>query len=501
MPEPQSPLAATNPAPSPWWRIADFIVFGLWLTLVSVIEAHHEPWADEAIAWLIARDLSLKKIWFHELRYEGSPGLWHTILWIAQHWFHAPYPALGLIGVLCAAAGVAFILWKAPFPRPLSYLLVFSYFISYQYAVVARSYVLLPLFLFAAAFLYQDRSRPVRMTAVLILLANVSLHGALLAGSFGLCYLMDAFKDWPTLSEKVRRNYAYCIAAVVFTFLFLFIILKPTPDVGEFTPQVRQMMQPGFLKFELLVAYAFFDQLYLSALFLLLAAAWCFMRRKFLLFALPVSLLTLLFVLVHGRPHHTGTVFLAAIAALWVAWPTQSEMQGFSYTEHMTTYGITGLLVCLFCLNIWDAAVTMQNDYRYPYSGSKDAANFLKRVGADKTTIFGYTYGMSAVQAYFDHNILANIPTSYYQAGLPLYGAVMNLSELQAAAPQYVVVYGNDGSANILNAVDLPLRQMGYARVHFSDGHVFYKRLAVDTDIYYVYRREFRLQDGDLQVR
>ena len=176
-------------------------------------------------------------------------------------------------------------------------------------------------------------------------------------------------------------------------------------------------------------------------------------------------------------------------------------MQGFSYTEHMTTYGITGLLVCLFCLNIWDAAVTMQNDYRYPYSGSKDAANFLKRVGADKTTIFGYTYGMSAVQAYFDHNILANIPTSYYQAGLPLYGAVMNLSELQAAAPQYVVVYGNDGSANILNAVDLPLRQMGYARVHFSDGHVFYKRLAVDTDIYYVYRREFRLQDGDLQVR
>jgi hypothetical protein len=65
-------------------------VFGLWLALVGLIHGHHEPWAGESQAWLIARDLDLKKIWFYELRYEGTPGLWHTILWIAQHWFQAP---------------------------------------------------------------------------------------------------------------------------------------------------------------------------------------------------------------------------------------------------------------------------------------------------------------------------------------------------------------------------------------------------------------------------
>ncbi len=77
---------------------------------------YHEKWADEAQAWLIARDLDLKTIWFHELRYEGHPGLWHTILWMAQHVFHAPYAALGYIGVAFAIAGVAVLVFKAPFP-------------------------------------------------------------------------------------------------------------------------------------------------------------------------------------------------------------------------------------------------------------------------------------------------------------------------------------------------------------------------------------------------
>jgi hypothetical protein len=62
--------------------------------------SYHEKWADEAQAWLIARDLSLWRIFSYELRYEGSPGLWHLILWIAQHALDAPYAALGPIGLV-----------------------------------------------------------------------------------------------------------------------------------------------------------------------------------------------------------------------------------------------------------------------------------------------------------------------------------------------------------------------------------------------------------------
>ena len=91
---PASPNGAT------WWRIADFCVLSLWIAVTGFTLTYHEKWADEAQAWLIARDLSLPRIFFYELRYEGSPGLWHLILWIAQHVFHAPYAALGPLGLL-----------------------------------------------------------------------------------------------------------------------------------------------------------------------------------------------------------------------------------------------------------------------------------------------------------------------------------------------------------------------------------------------------------------
>ena len=117
---------------------------------------YHEKWADEAQAWLIARDLDLKTIWFHELRYEGSPGLWHTILWIAQHWFHCPMRALGYIGVAFAIAGAAVLIYKAPFPWYVRWPLAFTYVMVYQYAVIARPYTLLPLLCFLVAIFFKD---------------------------------------------------------------------------------------------------------------------------------------------------------------------------------------------------------------------------------------------------------------------------------------------------------------------------------------------------------
>src|ERR1035438_3311336 len=218
-------------SPVPWWQIADFGVFGLWVAIVGSTIHHHEKWADEAQAWLLARDLDLRTLWFHELRYEGTPGLWHSILWMAQRAFHLPYDAIGYVGMAFATAGAALVLFRAPLPRPLRWLLIFSYFMVYQYAVIARPYTLLPLLSFAAAALFKDLKHPVRMTVVLVLLANVSMHGIIIAGCLGLAYLIDGIKSWATLDRRVRRRYMLCVAAMAIAFVFLFVILKPTSDV------------------------------------------------------------------------------------------------------------------------------------------------------------------------------------------------------------------------------------------------------------------------------
>src|ERR1035437_1698486 len=203
--EPPAPAAV-----NPWWRIGDFGVFGLWIVVVSFTLQYHEKWADEGQAWLIARDLDLRTIWFHELRYEGSPGLWHTILWVAQHVFHAKYGALGYIGMAGATAGVALLIFKAPFPRFIRWPLAFTYFMVYQYAVIARPYTLLPLLCFLVAMLFKDVVHPERMTIVLVLVTMLTLHGAILAACFGLLYLVDAIKSWPQLNVQLRNLYFIC---------------------------------------------------------------------------------------------------------------------------------------------------------------------------------------------------------------------------------------------------------------------------------------------------
>lgn len=461
--------------------------------IVGFTIQHHEKWADEAQAWLMARDLDLHTLWFKELRYEGTPGLWHTILWVAQRVFHAPYDSISYIGMAFATAGMALVLFKTPFPRPLRWLLVFSYFMVYQYAVIARPYTLLPLLAFAAAILFKDIRHPERMTVVLVLLANLSLHGTIIAGCLGLAYLIDGIKSWATLENRVRARYVLCVAAMVITFLFLFVILKPTPDVEELVlkkdPAKYHIVEPPKLaRVESVLSGAFLDYSLPSGVFLLLAGAWCFMRRRLLTFALPTALLILLYTRVHGFAHHHGTLFVAAITGLWIAWPPEEEQRAFTTSERRATQGVIALLVCLFGINIWDAAVVIRHDYLYPYSGAEDAANYLRSVGAVGKPIFGYLYGVAGVQAYFDHNILSNLSTTYYHHGEPLKGRILDWEEIRAANPEYLIVHSlyPDIDYRTMNAA---LNSEGYKLVHFSDGYLFYKRAVYERQAYFIYRR------------
>ena len=90
--------------------------------------------------------------------------------------------------------------------------------------------------------------------------------------------------------------------------------------------QQLQMPSP-FKKLTTVVSGAFLDSFIPSALFLTVIACWCYTRKRLILFIAPVSMMILLYSLVHGYAHHHGTAFVAAITALWVAWPTDDEIR------------------------------------------------------------------------------------------------------------------------------------------------------------------------------
>ena len=146
------------------------------------------------------------------------------------------------------------------------------------------------------------------------------------------------------------------------------------------------------------------------------------------------------------------------------------------------------MLLCLCAVNIWDAAVVIHREYLYPYSGGRDAADYLKRVGADRGPIFGFLFGVVSVQAYFDHNVFANISTSYFHHGLPLEGTSLNEEELQRVKPKFVIAYSAE--PQLMMDTDVPLlNALGYELVHFSDGYYLYKRAVYQRETYFIFRR------------
>jgi hypothetical protein len=132
--------------------------------------------------------------------------------------------------------------------------------------------------------------------------------------------------------------------------------------------------------------------------------------------------------------------------------------------------------------------VVIHHEYLYPYSGAQDAAQYLKAVGADRGLIFGLKYGIVGVQAYFDHNILANIRTAYFHHGFPFDGAKVKEDDLQRVNPEYLVLCSREPQATVKEIIP-KLAGAGYEVVHFSDGYLLYKRTAGDRETYFIFRR------------
>ena len=59
---------------------AEILALLLYIIGTVLVSCFHEPWFDEAQAWLIARSASLYEILFEIPHYEGHPQMWHLPL-------------------------------------------------------------------------------------------------------------------------------------------------------------------------------------------------------------------------------------------------------------------------------------------------------------------------------------------------------------------------------------------------------------------------------------
>jgi hypothetical protein len=456
-------------------RLLDTCVLAGYATAVLTAVAHHEQWTDEAQAWLIARDMPFLKMMFSEMHYEGSPGLWHVILWVTQHVFHAQYQALNWIGAAFAIAGAGLLIFLAPFPRVVRYLMAFSYYLLYQYAVIARPYVLLLLCGGIAAIFYRRRNM-LPLAVSLAIMCGISLHGAILAGALAAGAAWHSIAEWKTLTSDERTRLFAALAIVSAAFVMVFVIAYPAHDVTT-----NHLQGGGLIKLVATLADVVIEPWGLGAALLIAIAAFTYWGGETIPFVLGVGGLLVFQSFVYGGTHHEGTIVVGIIIVLWIAWPKPGAQM------HPVFALAAPVVLCLIfgIQTIW-AVDAWRHELAGPYSGAQDAAKYLHETGADHARILGYTFEMAAIQAYYDRNLFENWTTSYAHHSLDVEPRLSRLDGTQRPTAEYIVILLQKGDQDPDQAA---MEQLGYRLVHTSPGRIFFKYGISQFDTFVIYRK------------
>lgn len=372
----------------------EVIVIAVYGCIVAFAIPFHEPWADEAQAWQLARTLSLHDLFIKYIRYEGSPGLWHFLLWLMIR-AHVSYLGLHWICGGIALAGIACFVLTSPFPRYLRLLLPFTYFLLFQYVVVARSYVLVPLILFVIAWRW--KANPVMVALMLGLLANLALHAAVISGGLAVVYLIDNFRIGSSKSSRPLRQLLLASLTLITLYAITLWTAWPPHDLSFARPRgVSRQLTLNF------VASLFMGtcQPWIISIPFWGAIAFCFYVRRKLFYLLPVILFAIFSGAVQVQFWHGGLLVPLLIALLWITWPSSESKMGWS------EIGAQAALVVMATAQILWSGYALNYDHFNAYSADLAAAKFL-RPFVQRGDRVALTYiGVPSIGAYFSVGIL-----------------------------------------------------------------------------------------------
>lgn len=339
------------------------------------VAASHEAWRDEANWWLLGRD-SDWAAWWQGVRFAGSPPLWYGLVrCFALLGLPIESQALAnstfcVVGVLLLAA-VARRAWLP------ALLLVFNYFVLFDWGVVARSYGLG--FLGIALLLWAWPSRLARPTPAWVgglLLASSSAHALVLAAAAVAAHAvsqddgMTRRARWTPLAMLVLVGGGSTLWSASADG---FVMTGHAPSLQAVWRSLGEAAAP-------LLPWAWKPWLGVGATVLVGATTW---RNRPALVWLVVSLggLFAIFALVHGgMPRHYGFVWVSWSVALFLATTTEPTPGA---PPLRIPPPLAACMILLAMASSWSAFQMGTRDLHQAFSGGREAAAWLDEVPSD----------------------------------------------------------------------------------------------------------------------
>lgn len=405
----------------------EWIVLLLFTVSFVVISFFHEPWFDEAQAWEIAKDASLKEILFVIPHYEGHPPLWHLILAIVAK-LGVPFEVgLKTIGAIISTASATLLLFRSRLPRMARICLPFSYFFFYQYGVIARPYGMMILVLLILGMNFSGRKEhPWRIIILLGLLCICSAYGIIISGGIAIGLVVELIQE-KGIKRSVMGIFKEQRSLALLTLLLLAVILVieilPRPE----TYYVAYKNQNPFWLCAVCSLLTFPAECFLTSaswfsvdrtllqgshiigveliiLCIIGVVIWTLIlctasKRNLKFLIIPYTFLAIFSAKVYFTGHHLGIVFMFFLfwaeyisceedkfeIGYWILNRIITKERDFNL---LRTCYVFIVVACLVIPIAW-TSISALRDIKYNYYYSKEVANFLKENGLDDAKILG----------------------------------------------------------------------------------------------------------------
>lgn len=404
----------------------DICCWGLFLLLQVLcfyMVIHHAMWRDELQTWSMVREShSLAELFFN-MRFDGTPPLWYLALWALSSLTSAPL-AMQMFHFSCASLTGFLMMRRAPFPLWIRFLFVSGYYFAFEYMVISRGYILgLLLSVIYCIFSEKFSKRPYLAGLLIGLVANTTSYGAVLSIALFAMHALDLVIGLRKGAEGVGRSFLQIMLAYLPLLFIAVVFMIPAKggnfvEAYNFTPTVLDVAAtvskilislipiptPGPHFWNTLL---FFDHGLMLAIpmavftaALVVVALRASKREMFLFFICLLGMAIFGQVIYLGYNRHGGTLMICFVVACWLA-ELRRVRGGVGAVENFRWSRLALTLILL--ANTTAFAVSVWYHGRYPFSGSKEMAEYITGHHLEKRPIVGdVDFEVSAVAGYLN---------------------------------------------------------------------------------------------------
>lgn len=452
--------------------LSESVILLVYTILLIVISYFHEPWFDEAQAWLIARDSTLNEIIGSITHYEGHPPFWFLML-IPAAKSGIPYEiGLKSLNIAISVIAMGLFIFKAPFRKMVRFTIPFTYFFFYQYGVISRPYSMMMLGFVLSAICFKHRNeRPFRYVASLLVICSSSAYGIIISAGIAFLWFVEILREicgttgaklnteakentgsntnteakenigsntnteakdntfgndiignkikgfWKVIKE--RRINALAILFVINVIFLLFIY--PFPDTYAANLSDKTVAIKLFYMFLIAPADAVCTYGYGgSAVSMVLGIAATFFIYYIMikitrtagqkgLFILPYTIFSLFSGMVYFSIHHVGIIALFLMFVCWVSFEKSLYLAGRQYRIAKV------FVVISIAISLYWSAIASYNDVILNYGTGRELSKFIYENGMqDRHIMVSWLTGNKKEIVPPDYNFTEGVPALPY---------------------------------------------------------------------------------------